>query len=88
MSEQQATGPVHIRTLGDLGDRFWLGVLCTACNNWRDLDRRELVARLGADIDLDEINRRLRCSQCGSRETLLYRGFDAGGYAYGSQADT
>ena len=69
---------VEIRTLRDLGHNFWLGASCGKCHRWRDLDRATLVSQLGEDITLDDLRRRLRCSVCGARDALLYRGWTCG----------
>ena len=71
---------ITIHTLGDLGPNFWLGASCESCFHFADIDRHELARRMGSDAVLDDIRRKLRCRQCGSREVLLYRGWDAGGF--------
>jgi hypothetical protein len=75
--------PVSIRTLGDLGSNFWLAVRCLTCWRWKTLVVEELIEQFGAEQALDNLSDRLRCSQCGSKSTLLYRGYDAGGFKWG-----
>ncbi len=78
--------PVHIRTLSDLGPNFRLTPHCPACfQSGEPLNYLRLLNRYGFDVELEAIRRRLRCSLCGYRDCLLYRGWDAGGYSYGDE---
>ena len=44
---------------------------------------RALIERFGGRTELTWLNARLRCWRCGSRDTLLFRGYDAGGFKWG-----
>ena len=73
------TNSLTVTTVADLSPNFWLSAFCETCLHWGDLDRE----RLPPDTNLDHLRRRLRCSKCGNREVLLYRGWDAGGFEVG-----
>ncbi|MFT5391742.1 MAG: hypothetical protein ACI8PT_001937 [Gammaproteobacteria bacterium] len=66
-------------TLAELGGKFWLAGYCEKCFHSADIAHTSLPP----STVLEALKRRLRCSQCGSRQVLLYRGWEAGGFHVG-----
>jgi len=67
-------GPVELLTLAD-HQGFSLRAFCQACDRSVELDQPTLIARLGGEVRLDAIRRRLRCRQCGRRTGRLLVGY-------------
>ncbi len=44
-----------------------LRVFCDSCSRCRDLDVDRLVDRYGPKMELPEIGKRARCSECGGK---------------------
>ena len=40
-------------------------------------------ARFPPEMEIEALRARMRCTQCGARAVLLYRGWDVGGFAVG-----
>ena len=70
---------IIVATIGDLGAKFWLSAFCEACFHWGDLNGEQLPD----ELELEQLKAKLRCSKCGNRNVLLYRGWDAGGFHVG-----
>ena len=55
--------------LGDaVRDGHPLWVFCEACCHSATVDPARVAARVGYDCPVPELKRRMRCSQCGSRQ--------------------
>lgn len=68
--------PPGPQTIGEIAADQVASVKCYACNHVGELDVPALVAGLGAETLLIDVQRRLRCSKCGCRTGLhimLYR---------------
>lgn len=61
----------HVRTALDLV-RFHLGlsVKCRACGHLLTLEGYEVVKEIGS-LELRQLEPRLKCSQCGSKDALM-----------------
>jgi hypothetical protein len=59
--------PIAIRMLGDLGERERLYAYCNVCRHSGRLDLVALRKRYGAQLSLNSLRGRLRCSRCGAR---------------------
>ena len=68
-------GPVVLRTLVDRR-MFILSAFCQACDRSVWLDQQALADRLGWDVVLQHIRRRLRCQQCGRLAQRLFVGHE------------
>ena len=68
-SGAQATGP----TLADLAPGETLSARCPRCGHARALDLDRLVRLLGGHTELEQVRRRLRCTECGLRGVRLHR---------------
>ena len=62
----------HVRTAGDLV-RFKcaLKVECDSCHNATTLTGFDVARACGADVDLQSLGRRLKCSLCGAKVAKL-----------------
>lgn len=60
---------ITICTLRDIAGRERLFAQCDrlVCEHFRELDVGDLMARYGADFELAELRRRVKCSKCGAR---------------------
>lgn len=80
--------PVPVRTLAELGPRFFLTPYCPAYyRSGERLDYARMVERHGPEVELEALRRRLRCRRCGYRDCHLYRGSDASWSRYGDGAE-
>jgi ribosomal protein S27AE len=71
-------GTLVLRTLADYR-AFTLGAFCPACDRSVVLDHQALADRLGDDVLLEDIRRRLTCQQCGRRPQRLLVGYEQAG---------
>ena len=69
---------VVVRTLADLSPNVWLAPCCERCFHMGDALVREAFP---AVTEIEALRKRLRCSKCGSKDVLLYRGWDVGGFS-------
>lgn len=58
--------PGAIKHLDDFNGDYLIFVRCRACRRAREIDPRELAARVGWNAELAAITRRLKCSGCGA----------------------
>ena len=56
-----------MKTLADLIDRFQLYAVCTDCERMGHLYLQKLIDRLGSNLTIDSVRRRLRCNGCQQR---------------------
>ena len=68
-------GPLVLRTLADYR-AFTLRAFCQTCDRSVELDHKALADRLGRDVLVEDIRRRLKCEQCGRRSQRLLAGFE------------
>lgn len=78
-----------MNTLIDLVERFQLYAVCSDCRRMERLPLKQMIDRLGSNLTIDEVRRRLRCCECGRRTgdiRIVYVGENAkvSGFHYGA----
>lgn len=79
--------PPIMQTIGDITGSFHLYAVCVTCSRMEQLPTARLIRDLGAETELADIRRRIRCNDCGARTTdirIVYVGPDrsAAGFHY------
>jgi hypothetical protein len=57
-----------VRTLSDYEGMFVLSVCCKACKHERAIPAKSLANRVGTNARVADVVKRMRCSQCNSRQ--------------------
>ena len=77
--------PIAVRTLGEVlacgplaSPSYALWANCDQCSRGVKLDPQKLAATYGADLEIADLKRRLKCSQCGRHTYSVTLGFDMG----------
>ena len=65
-----------VRTIGDLEGCSKLAAYCRSCRHSQFLDLEALRTRYGADLSLQSLRARLRCSRCGCRRPEVMHVWD------------
>ena len=56
-----------METLGELIQSFQLYAVCEPCQRVREVDVATLIERHGAQLPIQDVRGRLRCTACGAR---------------------
>jgi hypothetical protein len=61
----------HMLTLSEAAGELLYGATCERCKETRRIDLAKLRDRLGPDVLVQDIRKRLRCRKCGSRKVIV-----------------
>ncbi len=65
---------VSAAPLRQIRDRYILRALCHGCYYTKTLDHEALINRYGENYPIPELNTKLRCTRCGSRDCKVQVG--------------
>jgi C4-type Zn-finger protein len=67
--------PTAIQRLKDFFGGYSIFVRCRVCRHVREIEPKDLAARVGWEIDLATVASRLKCSRCGHKHVDVAVGF-------------
>ena len=67
LQHDASVAEIRLYTLGDLGDKHVIFALCGPCGRSVKLSTARLAAVYGAALTINQLKRRLACTECGVR---------------------
>ena len=64
--------PIFMRTFADFGPDYGWFAYCQSCFRQHNLSAEDIAQRIGLDVEVLTVRKRLRCGACGARNALLY----------------
>lgn len=70
MSPEDMSRPAHSLTLAEAVSELVYLIECAACKHKTQIDLAAMATKLGDGFRVQDLRPRLKCAQCGSRNTI------------------